>query len=147
MSRVHAGEKRWAPLAQLGVTMSDQLHVVLQPVHAERARDFERFVTEVVAPAVQAQRPDLDGRWRVMRSSETANGVVTFAFLLEGGSLTEDWELGVLLPAHYGEQDAERLIGEWVDTFAPLTPWAEAAVSAGQASNQVVWTLEPVTDR
>jgi hypothetical protein len=99
--------------------MSDQLHVVLQPVQAERARDFERFVTEVVAPAVQAQRPDLDQRWRVMRSSETANGVVTFAFLLEGGSLTEDWELGVVLPAHYGEQEAERLIGEWSKPSPP----------------------------
>ena len=127
--------------------MNDQLHVVLQPVRAESARDFERFVTEVVAPAVQTQRPDLDGRWRVMRSGEAENGVVTFAFLLEGGSLTDDWELDVLLPAHYGEQDAERLMAEWVDTFAPLNAWAEAAVSAGQESNQLVWTLEPVTDR
>jgi hypothetical protein len=55
--------------------------------------------------------------------------------------------LGVLLPAHYGEQEAERLIAEWVDTFAPLTPWAEAAVSTGQENNQVVWSLEPLTDR
>jgi hypothetical protein len=42
-----------------------------------------------------------------------------FRLLLEGGSLTEDLELGVVLPAHYGEQEAERLIGEWVETFAP----------------------------
>lgn len=119
-------------------------HVVLQPVQAERARDFKRFVTEVVAPAVQAQRPDLDGRWRVLRSSEPTNRVVTFAFLFEGGSLTEDWQLDALLAAHYGKQDAERLMGE---TFAPLAPWAEAAASEGQESNQVVLTLEPVTDR
>jgi len=125
--------------------MSDQLHVILHPVQAERAGDFERFVTEVVRPAVNAQRPDLDERWRFMRSGGTANGVVTFAFLLEGGSLTEDWELDVILAAHYGEQEAERLIGEWVETFAPLNPWAEAAVSAGQESNQLVWTLESVT--
>ena len=127
--------------------MSDQLHVVLHPVHAQRAADFERFVTDVVAPAVRAQRPDLDQRWRVMRSAESPTGVVTFAFLLEGGSLTEDWELDVVLPAHYGEQEAERLVRDWSETFAPLTPWAEAAVSAGQDSNQVVWTLEPVTKK
>ena len=127
--------------------MSVQLHVVLQPVQAERVPDFERFVTEVVVPAVQAQRPDLADRWRTMRSSETENGVVTFAFLLEGGSLEEDWDLGVLLSAHLGEPEAERILGEWAATFAPLTPWAEAAVSAGQGSNQVVWTLEPVTAR
>ena len=80
----------------------------------------------------------------MMRSSEASNGVVTFAFLLEGGSLTDDWELDMILPAHHGQQEAERLVGEWVETFAPLGPWAEAAVAAGQESNQVVWTLEPV---
>ena len=124
--------------------MSDQLHVVLHPVRAERAGDFERFVTDVVAPAVLAQRPDLDGRWRVLRTGEAVNGVVTFAFLLEGGSLTEDWELGVILPARHGEEEANRLFAEWVETFAPLAPWAKAAVAAGQESNQVVWTLEPL---
>jgi hypothetical protein len=127
--------------------MSDQLHVVLQPVRAERADDFERFVTEVVTPAVRAQRPDLEQQWRAMRSAEAGNGIVTFAFLLEGGSLAEDWDLGVLLPAHYGEDEAARLVGEWVETFAPLTPWAEAAVAEGEESNQVVWSLESFAER
>ena len=45
--------------------------------------------TEVVTPAVHAQRPDLDGRWRVMRSSAPSDGAVTDAFLLEDGNLTE----------------------------------------------------------
>ena len=53
----------------------------------------------------------------------------------------------MVLPAHYGEQEAERLIGEWAQTFAPLTPWAEAAVSAGHEGNQLVWTLESSTQR
>ena len=124
--------------------MGDQLHVVLHPVQAERASDFERFVTEVVRPAVHAQRPDLDGRWRFMRSTGTANGVATFAFLLQGGSLTDDWELDVILPAQYGQQEADRLVEEWVETFAPLGPWAESAVSAAPNSNQVAWSLESV---
>ena len=80
-----------------------------------------------------------------MRCADADNGVVTFAFLLEGGSLAEDWELDVLLPAHYGEDEAARLVAEWLETFAPLGPWAEAAVAAGEENNQVVWTLEPVT--
>jgi hypothetical protein len=125
--------------------MSDQMHVVLQPVRADRADDFERFLTGVVAPAVQAQRPELGQRWRVLRSVETSQGVVTFVILLEGGSLTEDWELDDLLPAHYGEEEAKRLMGEWTESFAPLTPWAEDAVAAGQESNQLVWTLESVS--
>ena len=124
--------------------MSDQLHVVLQPVRAERADDFERFLSEVVTPAVHAQRPDLGQRWRVLRSVESSKGVVTFVVLLEGGS-TEDWELDELIPAHYGEQEAKRLMAEWSETFAPLTPWADDAVSAGEESNQLAWTLEPVS--
>jgi hypothetical protein len=124
--------------------MTQQLHLVLQPIRADRVDEFERFVAEVVQPAVHAQRPDLEERWRMLRSSESSDGVVTYAFMLEGGSLDEDWELGVVLPAHYGEAEADKLVGAWVETFAPLDPWAKAAVSAGQETNQVVWTMEPV---
>lgn len=124
--------------------MSDQLHLVLLPVQAERAAEFERFTAEVIAPAVQSQRPDLTGRWRTTRASGTADGVATYVFLLEGGSLTEDWDLGVLLPAHYGEEEADRLFNGWADTFAPLGTWAQAAATAGEDTNQLVLTLEPV---
>ena len=113
-------------------------------MRAERAEDFERFLVDVVTPAVRAQRPDLEGQWRVLRSTEPSNGVVTYAFLLEGGSLEEDWELDVLLPAHYGQEEAERLTKDWISTFAPLDPWAESAVSSGREANQVVWTMEPI---
>jgi hypothetical protein len=125
--------------------MTEQLHLALNPVRSDRAEDFERFLAEVVVPAVRAQRPDLDGRWRVMRTSRPSADVVTYFFMFEGGSLAEDWELGVLLPAHYGEEEANRLIGDWVETFSPLDAWAEAAVTSGQDSNQLEWTLEPVT--
>ena len=124
--------------------MTDQLHLGLNPVRADRAEDFERFLSEIVVPAVRAQRPDLDGRWRVMRSSGLSDDVVTYAFMLEGGSLEEDWELGVLLPAHYGQEEAERLFNEWVETFAPLDAWAQATAASGGEANQAVWTLEPV---
>ena len=125
--------------------MTEQLHLGLNPVRSDRTEDFERFLAEVVVPAVRAQRPDLDGRWRVMRASEPAGDVVTYAFMFDGGSLMQDWDLGILLPAHYGQDEADRLIREWGDTFAPLDAWAEAAVSAGGDSNQMVWTMEPVT--
>jgi hypothetical protein len=124
--------------------MTEQLHLGLHPVRSERAQDFERFLADVVVPAVRAQRPDLDGRWRMMRSSEPSDDVVTYVFMLEGGSLADDWELGVLLPAHYGEEEAGRLFQAWAETFAPLDAWAEAAVSAGREDNQLVCTMEPV---
>jgi hypothetical protein len=125
--------------------MQEPLHLGLNPVRTERAEEFERFLADVVAPAVRAQRPDLDGRWRVLRSNESSGGVTTYVFMLEGGSLATDWELDVLLPAHYGEEEAHRLMGEWVETFASLDAWAEGALSSGRESNQLLWTLEPVT--
>jgi hypothetical protein len=124
--------------------MSEQLHLGLHPVRSDRARDFERWLVDVVGPAVRAERPDLDGRWRVMRAVAPSEDMVTYVFMLDGGSLADDWELGVLLPAHYGEEEADRLMAEWAETFAPLEAWAEAAVSSGREANQVVWTLEPV---
>jgi hypothetical protein len=126
--------------------MTGQLHLGLNAVRSDRAADFERFLAEVVTPAVRAQRPDLDGRWQVMRSvGSSSEGVITYVLMLEGGTLEEDWELGVLLPAHYGEEEAARLIKDWLETFAPLEPWAQEAVSSAQESGQVVWTLEPVS--
>jgi len=124
--------------------VAEQLHLVLQPVRSDRADDFERFLRDVVEPAVRTQRPDLEGRWRAMRATEASDGVVTYAFFLEGGSLNEDWELGLLVPAHYGEDEAERLFSEWGETFAPLDQWAEAAASSGRETNQAVWTMESV---
>ena len=125
--------------------MTELLHLVLTPVHADRAIDFERFLTDVVLPAVRQQRPDLNARWRVMRSIGPHDGAVTYAIMLEGGSLTEDWDLDVLLSAHYGEDKARSLIEEWAETLAPIGAWAEAAATAGQEDNQAVWTMELVT--
>ena len=125
--------------------MSEQLHLGLNPVRSDRTEDFERFLAEVVVPAVRAQRPDLDGRWRVMRTSQPSGNVVTYVFMLEGGSLAEDWELNVLLPAHFGKEEADRLLGDWVETFAPLETWTDAALASGRDSGQVALTLTPVT--
>ena len=125
--------------------MNDQLHLGLNPVRSDRTEDFERFLTEAVVPAVRAQRPDLDGRWRVMRTTPTSEDVVTYVFMLEGGTLAGDWELDVLLPAHFGKEEADRLISDWVETFAPLEAWADAALASGPDSGQVALTLEPVT--
>src|SRR4051794_15853029 len=122
----------FSPLPHPGERMTEPLHLGLNPVRSDRAEDFERFLADVVTPAIRAQRPDLDGRWRVMRTTQSSDDVVTYVLMFEGGSLADDWELGVLLPAHYGEEEATRLIGDWVETFAPLDAWAEAAVTSGR---------------
>jgi hypothetical protein len=125
--------------------MSEQLHLALNPVRADRAQDFERFLSDVVEPAVQAQRPDLEGRWRVARTDGPGADMVTYVFLLEGGSLEDDWDLGTLLTAHHGDEEAERLFQDWDAMFAPLDAWGEAAVATAEESGQVVLTLDPVS--
>jgi hypothetical protein len=119
-------------------------HLVLTPVREARAADFERFLAEVVAPAIDVRRPDLSTRWQVLRAAGSVAGAVTFVFLLHGGSLMGDWDLDALLAAHYGEDGADRLAREWGDTFAELAPWADATAALGQAANQLAWTLTPL---
>lgn len=125
--------------------MIDGFHLVLTPVREERAQEFERFVSDVITPAVAAQRPDLVDRWHVLRSEGATGGVVTYAVVLQGGSLDDDWDLDVLLPAHLGQEEADRVLAEWSQTLAELRPWADAAVETGHLSNQLVWTLVPMS--
>jgi hypothetical protein len=65
--------------------------------------------------------------------------------MLEGGSRSEDWHLEGVLSAHYGQEQTQSLIQDWVGTLAPIGAWAEAAATAGQEANQAVWTLETVS--
>jgi hypothetical protein len=117
-------------------------HLFLNPVRTDRVEDFERFLVETVVPAVRAQRPELDGRWRVLKAAEPdTDDVVTYIFIFDGGTL-DDWELDDILPAHYGADEAQRLLDGWMGTFAPRSSWA-AALGVGEGP-QVGWTFSTV---
>ena len=127
--------------------MQGQTHLYLNPVQAHRADEFERFLADIVAPAVAAQRPHLADRWEVLRATvpEPADpDIVTYAFILEGGDLTRDWDLEVLLTAQYGGEEARRLLDEWAATFAPFRSWV-AALGDREAPGQVGWSFTPAT--
>jgi hypothetical protein len=126
--------------------MAEVVHLALNPVRADRADEFERFLFEVVRPAVRAQRPDLDDRWRVHRETATGKDVVVYVILCEGGSL-EDWSLPPLLTAEYGEAEADRLLTEWSGTFADPGSWWGGRGGeddpAADSALQAIWSLEP----
>ena len=86
---------------------SDTTFIALNPVLAERAGEFEEWLATVVAPAVEARRPDLAGRWHVLRSRQEEDGVLVFAFLFEGGE-DDDWALQPLLEQALGPDEAQR---------------------------------------
>jgi hypothetical protein len=86
-----------------------QTLIALNAVLVDRADEFEDWLRAVVAPAMREQRPDLDGRWRVLRATEPDDGTVVFAFLCEGG-VEEDWELRPYLENSLGPDGADRAL-------------------------------------
>ena len=124
-----------------------QTHIYLNPVATEHAAEFEKFLVEVAAPAVRAQRPDLADRWRLLRATgpEAADAsITTYALVLDGGDLADDWELDKLLPAHYGQEEADRLGSSWMTTFVPVSQWIGGLAEASGDGPQVGWTFTTV---
>jgi hypothetical protein len=88
--------------------------IAINSVLIERADEFQDWLRTVVAPAMTAQRPDLDGRWRVLRATEPGDGTVVFAFVCEGG-VDEDWDLRPYLENALGPEGADRALEHFAD--------------------------------
>jgi hypothetical protein len=84
---------------------ADPTLIAVNPVLAERADDFEEWLRTVVVPAVRAHRPEMEGRWQVLRSGVVDDGVVPFVFLFAGGDPAE-WDLQPLLEKAHGTDGA-----------------------------------------
>lgn len=93
---------------------SEQTLIAINRVRADRADEFEDYLRTVVVPATRGQRPDLDGRWRVLRATGPEDGVVVFAFVCEGG-LPTDWELRPIFEASFGAEGADRAMERFGD--------------------------------
>ena len=102
--------------------------IAINAVRADRVAEFEEFLRSVVVPAMWDQRPDLDGRWRVLRATEPDEGTVTFAFVCEGGA-PDDWDLRPYLETALGAEEADRELGRF------------AGMLQGE---QQTWFLDPV---
>jgi hypothetical protein len=101
--------------------------IAINAVLADRVGDFKEWLGSVVVPAIRDQRPDLDGRWRVLRATETDDDVVVFAFVCEGG-VPEDWDLRPYLEKALGPAEADRAL----ERFAGML-----------RGGQQAWFLEP----
>jgi hypothetical protein len=124
-----------------------QTHIYLNSVAADRSDEFERFLSETVEPILQEHRPDLVGKYRYLKATEPDSGnppVVTYAFIFDGGSLDDDWELHKLLAPHYGDEQAEELLNQWAETFVPLQGWLTALGERAGEIGQIGWTFEAV---
>jgi hypothetical protein len=90
----------------------DRQHILLTPVHADKADEFEEWVRTTLEPGVRKARPALDGRWQTLRAAEASDGVVFFTFILEGGDSSE-WEIDPLLREANGDDAAARDQERW----------------------------------
>jgi hypothetical protein len=86
-----------------------QTLIAINAVRADRVDEFEEWLRTVVLPAIRSQRPDLDGRWRVLRVTEAAEDTVVFAFVCEGGD-PDDWDLRPYLEKALGSAEADRAL-------------------------------------
>ena len=102
--------------------------IAINAVRADRVEEFEEFLRSVVVPAMWDQRPDLDGRWRVLRVTEAEGGTVVFAFVCEGGA-PDDWDLRPYLETALGPEGAR----DELERFAGMLQ-----------GEQQAWFLAPV---
>ncbi len=86
---------------------TDLQYIFLNPVRADRVDDFESWLRIDVVPAVRRFRPEINGRWEVLRSTEERDGTVVVAFVVRGGE-ESDWDLQPLLEQALGSEGAER---------------------------------------
>jgi hypothetical protein len=92
-------------------------HLYLNPVRAERADDFAAWLRRTLMPAVEQARPQLVPRAQTWRATEPADGVVMFAFLLDGGDPAE-WSIDPLLRDALGDRAADAAALEWAEMLA-----------------------------
>jgi hypothetical protein len=131
-----------------GVVTTEQSFLILNPVRTERAEDFERYVREVIGPAVGAQQPAMLSKVRLWRASEPepgATGILIYAFVVEGASSWEDLNLAPLFSAHYGDDEAGRLLKQFDEFFVDHGTWVESwsAHEVGEENGpQYGWQME-----
>jgi hypothetical protein len=92
--------------------VDDRRHIYLTPVRAEQADEFEAWMRRTLMPAVRKVQPESEPRQQTLRAIEEHDGVVYFAFVLEGGD-SAYWEIGPLLKQALGDAATERENEAW----------------------------------
>jgi hypothetical protein len=83
--------------------------IAINAVPADRVDEFEDWLRAFIVPATRDQRPDLEGRWRVLRATDADDDDVVFAFVCEGGT-PEDWDMRPYLEKALGSAEADRAL-------------------------------------
>lgn len=90
--------------------------IAINRVRKGKEQEFEDFLRDKAAPAVQRVQPHLADMWEVLRPAhdQGSDGTAAYVFLFYGDAPLEEWDLGGLLTEAYGEEEATRLGEKWL---------------------------------
>jgi hypothetical protein len=91
-------------------------HIYLNHIKTDRADEWVSFNRSVIMRVVASQRPELSGKVRLLRADEQEDAATLFAFVFEGGDV-DDYDLGPMFAAEYGEEEGRQRLQEWLDMF------------------------------
>ena len=106
--------------------------LALRPIAAVRADDMDAWLRTVVAPIIRKHRPGQ--HWSARRATEAVDGVVTFAFTVEGGAAA-DWDLQSILAESMSAEETRRAVEDFGDMHRgeQYGMWELAPVDLGGA--------------
>src|SRR3954447_7720189 len=89
-------------------------------VKPERVQEFEAFVDDVLAPAVQRYHPELVDDYTMQRPATDApeGAQDAYVLLFYGDHPWEAWDVKALLTEAHGAEEAERLDKQFEDMMA-----------------------------
>ena len=134
--------------ARGGTVVTENNILILNPVRSELAEEFERYVRDVLAPAVAAHQTGMLSKVRLWRAAEPepgTTGIIIYAFVAQGVSSWEDMDLRPPFTAHYGEAEAGRLLEQFNSFFVDHRTWVESwnAHEVGEEDGpQYGWQME-----
>lgn len=88
----------------------EQVWVLLNHVKAERRKEFERFMHEIIAPIAERSEPDVLKRTRILHpAGPNEDGTYTYIFLMDPVAPEGEYDLGKLLALAYPPEQSEEL--------------------------------------
>jgi hypothetical protein len=97
-------------------TRNDTLRfIAVNRVKEGKEQEFETFLRDTVAPAVEQRRPHQTDMWEVLRPAQNqdSDGTAAYIFLFYGDAPLDDWELDRLFTEAYGDEEATRIGEQW----------------------------------
>jgi hypothetical protein len=97
----------------------ERMWVLLNHVKADKWEQHERFVHDILMPAVEEVEPSALRHTRFLRPAEqNEDGTYTSVFLMDPLVEDADYDIVSLLTKAYGQEKAEEYVQLWGETLA-----------------------------